>query len=91
MTIVEQVRDFLRHRKQAYLHVFDKESVHVTTVMRDLAKFCRASETTFHPDARLHAVLEGRREVYLRIANHLNLSSEELLKPYGKGNLDDNR
>lgn len=52
--------------------------------MRDLAKFCRANDTTFHSDPRLHAVLEGRREVFLRIIKHLKLDSEQFLNAYGK-------
>ena len=47
-------------------------------VLIDLAEFCRASETTFHKDARLHALLEGRREVFLRIVNFLNLTAEQI-------------
>jgi hypothetical protein len=47
-------------------------------VLEDLAKFCRAHETTFNPDSRLNAVLEGRREVWLRIQNYLELSLDEI-------------
>lgn len=47
-------------------------------VLADLATFCRAAEPTYSPDARLHALLEGRREVWLRIQNHLQLSPDEL-------------
>lgn len=36
-------------------------------VAEDLARFCRDKESTFHPDARVHALGEGRREVWLRI------------------------
>jgi len=53
-------------------------------VLKDLAAFCRAEESTYHPDPRAHAVLEGRREVFLRIQSHLNLSSEDLWKKYSK-------
>jgi hypothetical protein len=53
-------------------------------VLRDLAKFCRAHETTFNPDPRAHALAEGRREVFLRIANHMNLTEDELWELYGK-------
>lgn len=51
-------------------------------VLKDLARFCRANVSTFHEDARLHAVAEGRREVWLRIANHLNMTPDELWKLY---------
>ncbi len=51
-------------------------------VMIDLAKFCRANQTCFDADPRLHAVLEGRREVWLRIQNHLRLNGEQLFALY---------
>lgn len=69
--------NFLTGRKRDYIHTF-KSSVAGQRVLQDLAKFCRANETCFHEDARLHAVLEGRREVFLRITQHLNLTSEQL-------------
>lgn len=65
-------------RKLAYTRVFDKENQFTNDVLADLAKFCRAYDSTFHPDSRVHAELEGRREVWLRIQNHLKLSDEEL-------------
>jgi hypothetical protein len=49
-------------------------------VLADLAPFCRAATTTFHPDARVHAALEGRREVWLRITQFMNLRDEEILQ-----------
>jgi len=51
-------------------------------VLRDLEKFCRANETCFNGDPRIHAAHEGRREVWLRIQQHLNLSSEDLFQLY---------
>ena len=74
--------DFLRGRKRAYLLTFDKAQPATQEVLADLAKFCRANETTFHPDPRIHAALEGRREVWCRITQHLNLSTEELYALY---------
>lgn len=62
----------------AYNRVFAKESPYVQAVLKDLARFCRANETTYHPDPRVHAVLEGRREVWLRIQEYLNLSPDQL-------------
>jgi hypothetical protein len=38
----------------------------------DLAEFCRANESCFHEDPRMHAALEGRREVWLRIQEHIH-------------------
>lgn len=63
----------------AYNQVFVQDAPLVEVVMKDLAHFCRANESTFHADARIHAVAEGRREVWLRIQKYLNCSVEELL------------
>lgn len=67
--------DQLGQRKKAYQGI-------PPDVMDDLAEFCRATKTCFHADPRSHALLEGRREVYLRIQQHLDHSPEELLKLY---------
>lgn len=47
-------------------------------VLADLAEFCRARVPTFHENERAHALLEGRREVWLRINKYLNLSDREI-------------
>jgi len=80
-----RAKAFLSTRKMAYHQVFNRSSVFTPVVLADLAKFCRANETTFHTDDRMHAVLEGRREVFLRIQQHLNLSDDELWDIYGRG------
>lgn len=69
--------------KVAYQQTFNKESVAVKAVIKDLAKFCRADTTTFHENERMHALLEGRREVFLRIQQHINLTVDELLQIMG--------
>lgn len=84
MDVLQKAKNFLVRRKHAYQLVFNLESVHAQVVLKDLARFCRANEPTFHPDARLHAELEGRREVWLRIQQHLNLTSEQLWALYGR-------
>ena len=76
----EEAKSLLAQRRLAY-----KQSLtgpHGEAVLADLAKFCRARETTFHADPRVHALMEGRREVWLRIAHHLNLSEDELFNHY---------
>lgn len=70
--------DDLEKRRQAYLAVFDNPNGEV--VLADMAQFCRATESTFHPDARLAAQLDGRREVFLRIMEHIQLSQEQLYR-----------
>jgi len=48
-------------------------------VLRDLAAFCRAAESCVVPgDRDKTLVLEGRREVWLRVANHFHLTPEQL-------------
>jgi hypothetical protein len=66
----------LRRRKADYRSIPEG-------VIADLAKFCRATKPTFHEDPRVHALLEGRREVFLRIMEHRNLPTEELYRLYG--------
>lgn len=72
--------NFLVTRKRDYSLTFKQPAGQA--VLYDLAKFCRADETCFHEDPRLHAVLEGRREVFLRIQKHLNLTPEQLYALY---------
>jgi len=86
---VAKVKNYLFARKQAYQIVFSKDSIFAEKVLMDLAKFCRANETTFHADARLSSVLEGRREVWLRIQHHLQLDPELLWEKYGRKDLDE--
>lgn len=73
---MSEARDFLRTRQQAYRQTFAGE--YSRKVLTDLAKFCRANESTFHTDPRMEGVLQGRREVWLRISKHLNLTDDQL-------------
>lgn len=57
-------------------------------VLADLARFCRAHDSTFHTDPRVDALLEGRREVWLRIERHLRLTPEQLWAIYGRKDLE---
>lgn len=72
-------------RKQAYQQTFNIENVFSQRVIKDLALFCHANQTTFDPaeSAREHAVREGRRQVYLRIQQHIQLTPEQLLRILG--------
>lgn len=59
-------------------------------VLSELREFCRADTpcATFdkngHYDTHATAVLQGRREVWLRITRHINLTDDELLKLRGE-------
>lgn len=85
--LVEKTKQFLFARQTAYNAVF--RGAHGERVLADLAKFCRSTKSTFHADARMHAVLEGRREVFLRIQQHVNLTQEELWSLMGRPDLDE--
>lgn len=77
---IERAKSFLSGRRLAYLQVFKKDDKFAEEVLADLATFCRANRSTFLPNERAHALLEGRREVWLRIQEHLKLSDDDLWK-----------
>lgn len=69
--------------KRAYQQAFGKGPGEA--VLIDLAPFCRADETCVVPGDRDRTyVLEGRREVWLRIQDYLKLTPEELVQKYTK-------
>lgn len=80
----DEARRALEYRQRAYRRLFagTPQDGDVDAVMRDLATFCRAHQTAFHPDPRTHALLEGRREVFYRIADHVGLSLDTLFTKY---------
>jgi hypothetical protein len=84
MNLIQRMRDFLSARRTNYVRTFSNPPGQ--EVLIDLAKFCRAFESTFHPDPRVHAVMEGRREVWLRIQQHLQLTDAELWAKFGQPN-----
>lgn len=77
---VSQTLDGLTSRKSDYLGI-------PQGVLDDLRGFCRADRSCFDIDPRIHAALEGRREVWLRIQQHLELTPEELLVFFSDGKL----
>jgi len=80
--MLDALRRLIMGRKRAYQRVF--EGPDGQQVLIDLARFCRAHESTFDPDARISATLDGRREVWLRIEQHLNLDSDTLWQLYSE-------
>src|SRR5262245_22213885 len=81
MTTKEEWLKFLSDRKTAYQTTFGSHGG--AAVLADLAPFCRANETCLIPGERdKTAALEGRREVYLRILDHLQLTPEQLVEKY---------
>lgn len=77
---VEATKARLFNRQKAYLVLFGSDNLAGREVLEDLIVFCRAKKSCVDPDDRLTLVLEGRREVYLRIMEHLESSSEELFR-----------
>lgn len=75
-----KLKELFRQRKTAYVQTFNFSDRANRAVLEDLARFCRANDTTFVKDERLSSVLEGRREVWLRIQNYLNLTNDELFE-----------
>ncbi len=72
--------DRLELRKREYMGI-------PQGVLDDLRGFCRADRSCFDPDPRIHAVMEGRREVWLRIQQHIDLEVNHLLRLYSAGRL----
>lgn len=85
-TVDEEKLLALAHRKAAYARVFNMADQDVQLVIQDLMKFGRAAESTaaFDPSGRhdplASARYDGRREMWLRINEHLNIPIEDLYR-----------
>lgn len=80
MNLVDDALGYLRDRKHAYQGTFNRTQPAAIYVLEDLAKFCRANESCVVPGDRDRSlILEGRREVWLRIQQHLHLTPEQLM------------
>ena len=77
---IEKVKRVLLERRYAYQKTFQGPLAEV--VLKDLAKFCRAHQSTFNENDRAHVLAEGRREVWLRLQHHLKLTPEQLWELY---------
>lgn len=80
-----KAKEHLQQRQRAYQKVFLSKDPANKAILEDLKYFCRAENTCFDPDPRIHAVLEGRREVFLRIEQHLKYDIERLFSLYKEG------
>ena len=78
----KELNDYYHERVIAFGRIL--QGPYADVVLNDLAEFCRAGKSTFHPDARVHALLEGRREVFLRIKDFLTLPAADIVKKYAK-------
>lgn len=66
----------LDQRRRAYQTVFGGERG--KEVLQDLVIFCGSKRSSFSSDALEMAFREGRREVWLRIEQHLNLTDDDI-------------
>jgi hypothetical protein len=72
-----RLNPFVRYRQSAYRKTF--ESPEGRKVLADLRRFCRMTQPTAdvnNPNTTY--LLEGRREVFLRILAHLQLTDEDV-------------
>jgi len=82
---VDQKKALIQERRKAYRKVLGGNDASTRIVIEDLKRFCRFSKSCFDPDPRIHADLEGRREVILRITEYLELDVEQLYLIYEQG------
>jgi hypothetical protein len=75
-----KIFDRLREKKKAYQLTFGSPAG--GKVLDDLMEFCHVNESCFDADPRIHAALEGRREVFLRIQQMMEIPSQHLFKLY---------
>lgn len=73
-----------RWRARHYRAVFGQRNPSTEAVVADLSKFCSFLDTIREPgaDEKEGWILEGRRQVFLRIVQHTQLSAEELFTLY---------
>lgn len=84
----EEAKEFVTQRQAAYRLTFEENQPANVDVLIDLGRFCRANESTAAFDRRgaydTHnsARLDGRREVFLRIMQHLGLTADQAFELY---------
>lgn len=78
MTLVERLKRFLWNRQYNYKLTF--QSPPGKEVLKDLARFCRATKSVYYPNSDLTQQAIGRHDVWLRIANHMNMTADELYR-----------
>lgn len=69
----------IKNRMISYKNCFDTSQLENRAVLTDLALFCRMFTTTADPiQAEDPKILEGRRQVFLRIQEHLQFECMQL-------------
>jgi hypothetical protein len=82
-----EARQQIEDLQTAYRLVFGAQTPEALRVTADMRLFCRADASTFHPDPRVHALLEGRREWWLHVDKYLRLTADELYDQWGNKNV----
>jgi len=77
---VTEAQAVLRTRREAYVRVFSDKPIagDAAIVLADLKRFCRGNQTPWDADARYHALLTGRFEVYNRVSQHTTMGFDDL-------------
>jgi len=83
MAVHKPTMAFIQQRKQAYQLTFNEANTWAVEVLKDLIRVCKANQSWFAPTEYDHAFKEGKRAVWLRIQQHLNLSEKDLYRLYG--------
>lgn len=79
-------KNLFMKRRTAYRNLFRPAedgtlSQSARIVLKDLKAFCRANTATFtQGDPHTTSLLEGRREVFNRISNYVNMTDEEFAR-----------
>jgi hypothetical protein len=76
--VTAEARQQIEDLQMAYRLVFGAQTPEALRVIDDMRLFCRADASAFHPDARVHALLEGRREWWLHVDKYLRLTADQL-------------
>jgi hypothetical protein len=83
MELADRLRRFLWNRQHNYKLTF--KSPPGEEVLKDLARFCRATKSVYYPNNDLTQQAIGRHDVWLRISNHLHLTQDDLYRLVSEG------
>lgn len=84
-TDMDIARKELETRQFAYKRVFEAGTPTAedrAIVKADMTRFCRGGESAYHDNERVHCLLTGRQEVYLRIEDFTKASLDTLVIKY---------
>ena len=82
-TSIAAAKAYLATRRMNYQRTFT--GMPAKMVLADLARFCRANASTFHTNPAVQSKMDGRREVWLRIQQHIRLNDLELWQLFAEG------